>query len=78
MPQMSGTELFEQLEARFPALCVLLMSAYAPEQLPLARALERTAFLQKPFSPAVLVERVRTLLATKRYEAARAQHVDAC
>ncbi len=76
MPQMSGTELFEHLEKRFPALCLLLMSAYAPEQLPLTKALSRTAFLQKPFPPSVLVERARTLLASKRYEA-QAQQVDA-
>ena len=54
----TGPELAERLAARMPGLRVLFTSGYGED--PVAR--EGAAFLEKPFSTAVLAERVRTLL----------------
>jgi PAS domain S-box-containing protein len=63
MPQMSGTELVEQLQPRRPETQVLYMSGYADR--PLVRQLvsdEASVFLPKPFSAEALTEKVRDVL----------------
>ncbi|MBK8003437.1 MAG: PAS domain S-box protein [Gemmatimonadetes bacterium] len=63
MPGMSGQELARQLLARQPGLRILYVSGYSDEAiLPLGRLPRGTAFLQKPFEPAVLLARVREVL----------------
>ncbi len=64
MPRMGGRELADQLLTERPGLRVLFISGYANE----ARDLRELAggageFLQKPFPPRDLVERVRVMLA---------------
>ncbi|MFN2444139.1 MAG: response regulator [Vicinamibacterales bacterium] len=60
MPNRSALGLATALKARWPHLRVLLMSGSEPE------APAPLPFLPKPFSPAVLVSRVRDLLADDR------------
>jgi PAS domain S-box-containing protein len=63
MPQLNGRELAEQLKARHPQLKVLFMSGYTDDVVVrhglLAAEIE---FLPKPFSPNMLVSRVRQTL----------------
>ena len=63
MPGMSGRELAEELTRLRPELKVLYMSGYTAEA-PSDRGLSNqgTPFLQKPFTPPALMQRVRDLL----------------
>ena len=63
MPGISGRELAKRLAARFPAMRVLYMSGYTYNVIAQDGTLERgVAFLQKPFTPSTLVEKVREVL----------------
>jgi PAS domain S-box-containing protein len=64
MPGMNGRELVEILRTRFPNLKALYMSGYTDDAV-LRRGIkqESQAFLQKPFSPADLVQKVQRVLA---------------
>jgi len=63
MPNMTGLELGERLNRLNPALLVLYMSGYQEDQIAGADEHERQyIFLQKPFTPDVLLTRVRELL----------------
>ena len=63
MPGMGGVPLASALIERHPGLPVLFMSGYTADAFPDRAALERPLhFLQKPFTPAVFAERVRTVL----------------
>jgi len=63
MPGMSGRELAEDAIARRPDLRVLFMSGYTDDAVIRHGVLGAgTAFLQKPFAPAALVQRVRESL----------------
>ena len=65
MPRMSGRELAERLAPLRPDLSVLYMSGYTDDAVIRHGVLGAgTAFLQKPFTPAVLVQRVRETLDT--------------
>jgi PAS domain S-box-containing protein len=64
MPEMDGHELARRLRASRPALPVLYMSGYGDD------AGSVTPFLQKPFAPDDLVDRVATVLAGVRPEPA--------
>ena len=63
MPQMSGRELADRLKVARPEMKVLFVSGYADEDLvqhgPLPPG---SAFLQKPFSLATLLEKARNVL----------------
>ncbi len=63
MPGIGGRELAERAAARAPALRVLFVSGYTDDDV-LRRGMvdARTAFLQKPFSPELLLRRVREVL----------------
>ena len=63
MPGMSGRLMAERLAIWHPEARVLFMSGYIDD--PLARqkaAANDVGFLQKPFTPAALVERVCAVL----------------
>ena len=62
MPALGGVELAERLHQERPDLRVLFVTGYADQRLEQACA-DRRAFLQqKPFTPGVLLRRVRELL----------------
>ncbi len=64
MPGMSGQELSVRLRELRPGLRILYVSGYTDDAiLQHGNLLPNTAFLQKPFSPASLVARVRDVLA---------------
>jgi two-component system cell cycle sensor histidine kinase/response regulator CckA len=60
MPQMTGFELGTQLEQRAPGLKILYMSGYRDNATGGGQALK--AFLHKPFTPDVLLTKVREVL----------------
>lgn len=66
MPRMGGRPLADRLRLEFPSLRVLLLTGYA-ENMPHEHELDPgTGVLQKPFLPAVLAGRVRSLLDSER------------
>lgn len=62
MPQMGGAELVRQLHERRADLRVIYMSGFAPEAVLREDVLERSAFLQKPFTPEQLARKLREVL----------------
>jgi two-component system cell cycle sensor histidine kinase/response regulator CckA len=62
MPEMSGLELATRLRKIRPNLKVLYMSGYTDNAVMLQGVQEGENFLQKPFTPFALGERVRTVL----------------
>jgi PAS domain S-box-containing protein len=63
MPSMSGRELVRKLTAKYPHLRVLYMSGYTDNIITSSGVLEPgLAFLQKPFTPALLAQKVREVL----------------
>jgi two-component system, cell cycle sensor histidine kinase and response regulator CckA len=66
MPAMSGRELVQNLTAKYPHLRVLYMSGYTDDIITSGGVLEPgLAFLQKPFTPATLAQKVRDVLDAK-------------
>lgn len=63
MRGMNGRELANQMRTRWPDLPILFMSGYSPAQIDLDPAAFGASFLEKPFAPSELEERVRALLA---------------
>ena len=65
MPQMGGEQLAVRMLSERPTLKVLFISGYTDLACcNTARSVPGTALLQKPFTPAQLVHRVRELLDT--------------
>jgi PAS domain S-box-containing protein len=63
MPGMSGRELAERIGAEQPAIKVLLISGYTDDpSIQTGGAQGGLAFLQKPFSPITLTQRIREVL----------------
>ena len=63
MPGFSGRELAKRLTGRYPNLRVLYMSGYTHNVIAQDGTLEEgISFLQKPFTPQVLAEKVREAL----------------
>ena len=63
MPKMKGTEVANRLRSIYPEMKVLYVSGYMADMIDQHGALETgIQFLQKPFSPLDLVNRVRELL----------------
>jgi CheY-like chemotaxis protein len=63
MPGMSGRMMAERLASRYPGLRILFMSGNAEIVDLLTRARDvRGVMLSKPFTPAVLIERVSQAL----------------
>jgi CheY-like chemotaxis protein len=64
MPRLSGKELAARIHARTPGLKVLFISGYSGDSLPEGTvAAPNVSFLGKPFTPNVLVDRVRDILS---------------
>jgi signal transduction histidine kinase/CheY-like chemotaxis protein len=64
MPGMSGRELARRLETSRPKMKVLYMSGYTDSAISRHGVLEPgTAFLQKPFTPESLAQKVREVLS---------------
>ena len=63
MPVMSGIDLAEQVTASYPETSVLYISGHV-EEAAIQHVLQGqdAAFLQKPFTPTILRQRVRELL----------------
>src|SRR6266850_237569 len=58
MPKMRGTELAQELQARFPRLRVVYMSGYLEQDPCSGEILEKAIVLQKPFSRDSLVREI--------------------
>jgi DNA-binding response OmpR family regulator len=68
MPRMNGSDLAQRLMAERPGIRVLFISGYDRDADRTAGPLEPgTDFIEKPFSPEVLLERVARLLETSVY-----------
>jgi PAS domain S-box-containing protein len=65
MPEQSGPELVRLLRQRRPDLAALYVSGYAGEALHEHGLAQDDAFLQKPYMPSVLIQRIRELLARR-------------
>jgi DNA-binding NtrC family response regulator len=73
MPLMNGQELATRLESICPGVKVLYMSGYTDEVLAFhGIAKPEIDFIQKPFTPSELAEKVEMMLSTNRGEAFRA------
>lgn len=67
MPGISGRVLADQVTARRPEIQVLFCSGYAENAIVHHGVLSTgVEFLQKPFTPPILLERIQALLAAKR------------
>ena len=77
MPVLGGQELAAKLSAKYPGLTVLFMSGYTNSALVHQGVMDGDrSFLQKPFSPDVLLARVREVLdRTKENKAAKSRAV---
>ena len=62
MPGMSGSELGRKISARRPGIHAIYVSGYTAATIGEHGVLPASAFLQKPFSLAVLARRVRETL----------------
>jgi PAS domain S-box-containing protein len=65
MPEQNGPELVRLLREQRPDLAALYVSGYAGEALLEHGLCEDDAFLQKPYTPSVLISRIRELLARR-------------
>jgi FixJ family two-component response regulator len=67
MPNLGGRELALRMREANPSLKVLYITGYAESALEAEASDEAgVGFLQKPFTPTVLAERVRRLLDSER------------
>jgi PAS domain S-box-containing protein len=71
MPTISGQALAARCLQLRPGLKVLYMSGYAPEVLDHHGALQQSAFVQKPFTARLLLEKLRLTLETAGVAAKR-------
>jgi PAS domain S-box-containing protein len=65
MPEHNGPQLVRILREQRPDLVALYVSGYAGEALLEHGLSEDDAFLQKPYTPSVLISRIRELLARR-------------
>jgi two-component system, cell cycle sensor histidine kinase and response regulator CckA len=65
MPQMDGFELVNQLTAKNPEVKVLFMSGFRDNPVGDPEARPNRPFLHKPFTPDVLLSKVREILDTR-------------
>jgi CheY-like chemotaxis protein len=73
MPGTSGREIAQRLAARRPQMRVLYMSGYTDDAIVRHRVLDATApFIQKPFTRAALIRKVREVLDAPETQATEA------
>jgi CheY-like chemotaxis protein len=65
MPRMGGRQLADALLVRRPNTRVIFMSGYSDEAVGRQGVSDSVEFLQKPFSPFVLVRKVRDVLDSR-------------
>jgi CheY-like chemotaxis protein len=66
MPRMNGPELAERIAALRPGIKVLFMSGYTDRTIRLQdRMNDESMFIQKPFTPNALAQKVRELLGSQ-------------
>lgn len=65
MPNMSGAELAQKVAAVRPDIRILFMSGYADDTLAEQGAFDPQTFLQKPFTLAMLTEKIQETLSKK-------------
>ena len=63
LPHISGHDLAKQLQSRFPDARILFTSGYVETSVTSNERLDRNvAFIQKPFTAAALMRKVRQVL----------------
>jgi signal transduction histidine kinase len=62
MPGSTGPQMVARLRTTHPSLAVLFISGYAADAIPAAGMSGQAHFLQKPFTPAVLAAKMRSVL----------------
>jgi two-component system cell cycle sensor histidine kinase/response regulator CckA len=71
MPLMGGREMVDQLRSTHPQVKLIYVSGYTADALTRGGELDaEITFIEKPYSPAQLIEKVRELLTAKELEAA--------
>jgi len=66
LPKLSGRDVADDLTARRPQLKVIFTSGYTDEVTALAGRTERSVpFLQKPYTPTALIQKVREVLTAQ-------------
>lgn len=64
MPEMNGRELAKLVEQKYPTMRTLFISGYTADVVAERGILEKeTHFLQKPFTPAILLRKVHSILS---------------
>jgi two-component system, cell cycle sensor histidine kinase and response regulator CckA len=72
MPGMGGRELAERLMPQYPGMRLLYASGYTEDAMVRhGVSSQETAFLEKPFTPHVLLQKVRQVLDAGPLEPAR-------
>ena len=72
MPGLNGPELYERLAAKRSSLKVLYMSGYSDVPILGNYVLEQSAsYIQKPFTPTLLAQKVREVLGKEELESGR-------
>src|SRR5688500_17213321 len=70
LPELSGSDLAEQIAARRPELKILFMTGYVEGDIVQRCITELGAsFLDKPFAPSVLLQRVRDAIGEAKVRA---------
>jgi CheY-like chemotaxis protein len=70
LPELSGSDLAEQIAARRPGLKILFMTGYVEGDIVQRCITELGAsFLDKPFAPSVLLQRVRDAIGEAKVRA---------
>jgi two-component system cell cycle sensor histidine kinase/response regulator CckA len=62
MPQMGGAEVIKRMRRKRPDTAVLCMSGYTDRSIQRTRSIAGHDFLQKPFTPTQLLQKVREIL----------------
>jgi two-component system, cell cycle sensor histidine kinase and response regulator CckA len=71
MPGMNGPQMVDQLRTLHPESSILYMSAYAEDLVQKRGTLGEAAFIEKPFTAASLLHKIRQVLDDRRIPEAR-------